>query len=276
MSIVHSTCPALIGGLESVVGLARGSTVAATMCTWWRRSTPDVPEPPFLGSLRDGGVSVTTLRLPPRSYFEERAALEALIAQRRPAVVHTHGYRSDILGASVARRAGIPTVTTLHGFTGAGWRVRMYERLQRRMLRRFDAVATVSRPLAEEMMRRLGTARVHLVPNAFEPQRAPLDRSDARGRFGVSAAKFLIGSVGRLVEQKGVDVLIEAIALLNEIPLRVVLIGAGAAQDALRALTVERKLAHRIQFMGPWPNANRYFAAFDVFVLSSRTRGRRW
>ena len=47
-------------------------------------------------------------------------------------VVHTHGYRADVLDAPAARRAGFPTLCTLHGFIGGGWRNRLYEALQRR------------------------------------------------------------------------------------------------------------------------------------------------
>ncbi len=52
----------------------------------------------------------------------------------------------------------IATVTTVHGFTGGDWKNRVYERLQRRAFRRFDAVVAVSHPLGESLARGRGAA----------------------------------------------------------------------------------------------------------------------
>src|SRR2546429_211481 len=71
----------------------------------------------------------------------------------RPTIVHTDGYRPDVVDASVARRRGIPTVTTVHGFTGGGWKNGLYERLQRRAFRRLDAVVAASEPLKAQLTR---------------------------------------------------------------------------------------------------------------------------
>src|SRR5713101_3623616 len=96
------------------------------------------------------------------------AAMLELGRRLRPAVVHTHGYRPDVVDAGAARRLGIPTVTTVHGFTGGGWKNRFYERVQRRSHRRFDAVVAVSRPLVEQLLRDgVPPRRLHLVQNAW-------------------------------------------------------------------------------------------------------------
>ena len=92
--------------------------------------------------------------MPGRAYLRERAAIARLLREVRPDVVHTHGYRPDVLDAGVARGQGIAVVTTVHGFTGGGWKNRVYEWLQCRAFRRFDAVVAVSRPLVGLLERR--------------------------------------------------------------------------------------------------------------------------
>src|SRR2546426_3337951 len=54
---------------------------------------------------------------------------------------YTTLFRS-VVDAGVARRLGIPAVTTVHGFTGGDWKNRFYERLQRRAYRRVDRKST--------------------------------------------------------------------------------------------------------------------------------------
>src|SRR5439155_136427 len=104
-----------------------------------------------------------------------------LCARLQPDVVQTHGYRPDVLDAGAARRLGIPVVTTVHGYTGGSWRNRLYERLQRRAFRRFDAVVAVSQRLADSLTHDgVPRDRVHLIRNAWAGAEPLLDRDAAR------------------------------------------------------------------------------------------------
>jgi hypothetical protein len=98
--------------------------------------------------LRAAGATVHPLLIPPCVYRVERTAIESLSRQISPDVVHTHGYRADVVDAPVARHLGIRTVSAVHGFIGGGWRNPAYELLQRIMLRTFDLVIAVARPRA--------------------------------------------------------------------------------------------------------------------------------
>ena len=100
--------------------------------------------------------------------MHERAELEALFETMRSQIVHTHGYRPDVLALPVARRMGIGTASTLHGFTGVGIRVRLYERLQVRYAAKADAAIAVSTGVAARLRRAGALAdNVHLVRNAY-------------------------------------------------------------------------------------------------------------
>lgn len=276
MVILHVVAPAEIGGLERVVhALALGQCetghdvhVAAVV------EEPQV-EQAFLQPLAAAGVGTHALRHPGRDYLRERAAIAELCGTIRPHVVHTHGYRPDVVDAGVARRLGVPTVTTVHGFTGGGWKNRAYEWLQRRAFRRFDAVVVVSRPLAERLRGRAVPAeRLALLPNAWRPgSAAPLEREAARRQLGVRDERFHIGWVGRLTLEKGPDVFIDALARLKDIAFTASLIGDGREQGRLRARAAATGVTDRILWHGAKPDAGRLFPGFDAFVLSSRTEG---
>src|SRR3989454_2285120 len=147
MSVLHVVAPGEVGGLERVVHLlAHGQVSAGDDVHVAAVVDPACPHHPFLTTLASGGVTTHPIVLPGRAYRRERAAITELCRHLRPHVVHTHGYRADVLDAGAARRLGIPTVTTVHGFTGGGWKNRFYERLQRRAYRRVDTGGPGLRP----------------------------------------------------------------------------------------------------------------------------------
>ena len=275
MVILHVVAPGEIGGLERVVQmLARGHGalghevhVAAVV----ERSGADRP---FLEPLADVGVHTHTLIVGARGYLRERTLIADLCRQTRPDVVHTHGYRPDVVDARVARQLGIPVVTTLHGYTAGGWKNRCYEWLQYRTFRGFDAVVAVSQELATRLERAgVARGRIAAVPNAWCETAPPLDRATARRTLGLSGADFVVGWVGRLSYEKGPDVLVDALAQLADLPLVISVLGEGRERASLEARAVDLGVGERMRWHGVVPDAGRLFAGFDAFVLSSRSEG---
>jgi glycosyltransferase involved in cell wall biosynthesis len=274
MQVVHILAPGPVGGLERVVTtLAAAQRAAGSDVRVIAVLDEGVGEPASLLALQNSGVPVEPIALPGRAYRLERRRLGEVLRRVSGTLVHTHGYRADIQGGAVARRLGLPTVTTVHGFTGGGPKNRLYEWLQRRAFRRFDAVVAVSKPLGEALVSAgVPSGRVHVIPNAAPPAGAALNRVEARRELGLPSDGFVIGWVGRLSLEKGPDVLVEALALLPG-DVTAVMIGDGRAGPALRRLAAERRVGKRIRWCGLVSNAGRLFRAFDCFVLSSRTEG---
>jgi glycosyltransferase involved in cell wall biosynthesis len=275
MLVLHVVAPGAFGGLERVVQLlaleqAKAGVDVHVAAVLDHGHTKH----PLPAALAGSGVTVHPIALRGRAYWRERAAIRELGRQLRPAVVHTHGYRPDIVDAGAARRLGIPTVTTVHGFTGGDWKNRLYERLQRRAFRSFDAVVVVSRPLGDRLIRDgVPQERVHVIQNAWRETAPPLDRPAARRALGLAEEGFVVGWVGRLSDEKGPDVLVDALAHLTDLPLGVSMLGNGRDHRALAARARRGGVEPRIRWHGAVPDAGQRFAAFDVFVLSSRTEG---
>ena len=274
MIILQIAAPGEFGGLESVAqALAQGLHGAGHDVHVAAVLDSPAERHPFLTPLAACGIAIHPLELPLRAYWRERQAVAALCRRVRPDVVHTHGYRPDVVDASVARHLGIPVVTTVHGFTGNGWKNRCYEWLQRRAFPRFDAVVAVSRALVE-CLARVGVprARIHELPNAWCPTSPPLDRTAARLVLGLPQDGFVVGWVGRLSAEKGPDVLLDALAGVSDLPLVVSMVGNGTGRSALQARARSLRL-DRVFWQGALRDAARLFPAFDIFVLSSRTEG---
>jgi glycosyltransferase involved in cell wall biosynthesis len=212
-SVLHLHAPGSIGGAERVVQLlavaqreaGQDVTVAVVL-------DANDGAHAFCGPLDAAGVRVVRWQVPRRRYDVEHAHVTALCRQLRPGVVHTHGYRADVVGASAARRLGIPLVSTAHGFTGGGWKNRLFQTVQCRSFRRADAVIAVSRPVARELARRgVPGDRIHVIPNAYGTDGARLEPAAARERLGVPPGGVHVGWVGRVTPEKGLDVMLDAL-----------------------------------------------------------------
>lgn len=275
MIILHVVAPGEVGGLERVVqGLAREQHAAGHDVHVAAVFTVGGGNDAFLVPLRGAGVVTHPLAPGDKGYRRERRAVADLCVRLKPAVLHSHGSRPDVLDAGVARRAGIPTVTTVHGFTGGDWKNRVYEWAQIRAFRRFDAVVVVSRPLQLRLVQRgVPSDHIHVVPNAWSPMAPALSRADARHALGLPADAFVIGWVGRLSEEKAPDVLLEALDHVADLPVTASFIGEGPARRQLEERARRSHANGRVRWHGAVRDAATLFPAFDLFVLSSRTEG---
>ena len=228
---------------------------------------------PFVTRLEALGVSVTPVVVGAHSYLREYRLLAALVTQLQPKVVHTHGYRADVIGGAVARAHRIPTVSTVHGFTGGGSKNRLYERLQCLSLRRANAVMAVSAPLVSQLVRSgIARGKIYCVPNGFTPSRRALSRLAAREELGIPLEGLVVGWVGRLSREKGADVMLDALSQCNR-AWRLSMIGEGREGERLRHQAARLGIADRVTWHGSLADAGSLLTAFDAFVLSSRTEG---
>jgi len=275
MVILHLLAPAQVGGLERVVhSLAIGQQRQGHQVAVAAILEAEGDAESFFRPLERAGVSVTRVVVHQRAYLREHKEVRSLLRALSPHVVHSHGYRPDVIDGPVIRRMGVATVATVHGYTGGTWRNSLYERIHRHALRWFDAVIAVSEPLRERL-RRSGVPdpRLHTVPNAFMQIAEPLDRATARAELKLPAGEFVVGWVGRMIPEKGVDVIVDALAQLPDLGVSLCAIGAGPDREAQEAKAHRLRLTDRIRWAGMVPEAARYFPAFDVYAISSRTEG---
>lgn len=275
-SVLHVLAPGCVGGLESVVRLLASEQ--------WRAGRPvgvvnvisqGAAPHPLTRDLRREGVEVMELRIENRAYDAERRQIADIARGWGAEVVHTHGYRADVIGVLAARGLSIPLISTVHGFTGGDLKNRVYEWMQRRAYRYFDAVVAVSQPLRAELAADgVPPSRLHLVRNAFRPRADLPGRAEALRILGLPTDQPVIGWVGRLSMEKGADVFLRSLAKLDQsIAWLAAIIGGGPEEAPLRRLATSLGISSRVRWCGVVPDAGTHFSAFDVFVLSSRTEG---
>ena len=129
---------------------------------------------------------------------------------------------------------------------------------------------------AADVLRRGGfRGRLAVIPQmGVDPERFRPDgvcRARCRAELGLSGEDFVVGFVGRLVREKGVDLLLEAVARLPHT--RLLLVGGGPERDALARRAADLGVGERVRFVGevPSPDVPGWMAAMDCLTLPSRT-----
>ena len=193
-------------------------------------------------------------------------------------VVHAHGLRAGGLAVlalrslRARRRAGPPLVVTLHNALLANGVVALaYGVLERLVARGASVVLGVSADLVDRM-RRLGASEVAaaVVPSPSGPVSV---RDPAETRAELGATGPLIVTVGRLAEQKGLDLLLDVAGVLADrspAPLFVVA-GDGPLEDSLRRRIDAERLPVRL--LGRRSDVPDLLAAADVVVVPSQWEG---
>lgn len=225
-------------------------------------------------ALRLGEESVL---LPCRGRFDFRTvhALSSQIGDGKATLVHAHDYKSAFYALLATRGRNIPLVATVHGRVSTTKSLRLYGRLELSMLRRFDAVVSVSDAQVRELAdARIPATRIHRIDNgiAFPAPPAP---ARTREELGLPASGYLFAAVGRLSPEKDVSTLIKAFAVAAKAHPNalLVVVGDGPERGMLEEMVREIGLSHRIHFLGVRTDMERIYPIIDCIVLASLSEG---
>ncbi|HEY1169822.1 MAG TPA: glycosyltransferase family 4 protein [Verrucomicrobiae bacterium] len=235
----------------------------------------DLPE-----LLRQRGVQVFTTGLDHamRSLFS-LPSLVSILRRIKPDVVVNYGQPGGMVGALACRLAGIKNVLYVTCFPSfyTDWdlfrviRNHIVERISCRWATMVGCPSEAARyqyllrqlvPSERAVYFPLGVDVKHINPTA--------DKAAIRRELGLPEGVPLVVNVGRLVDQKRVDWLVRAWALVEARDEKAVLVivGDGAERAALEKLAAELKLK-RCRFLGVQPNGSAFFSAADLAVVTT-------
>ncbi len=211
--------------------------------------------------------------------------LQQVTEQVRPDVIHAHSPVLNALPAlRVGKRLGIPVVYEVrafwedaavdHGTTSDGsLRYQVTRWLETRALNRAHHVFTICEGLRSDIVGRgVPAAKVTVIPNAvdiesFEPGGQP--DVALKTRLGLDGAS-VIGFIGSFYAYEGLDLLLDALPgiLLRCPQVRVLLVGGGPQDAALRAHAQRLGVADKVVFAGrvPHTEVHRYYDLLDVLA----------
>ena len=211
--------------------------------------------------------------------------LEELVTRVRPNLIQAH---SPVLNAIPALRVGrrhrLPVVYEVRAFwedaavdhgTASEWgiRYRLSRAVETYALKRVDAVTCICEGLRREIVSRgIPPERVTVIPNAvdIESFRAPAHADVAlRKSLGLEGA-VVLGFLGSFYAYEGLGLLLDALPgiLAREPRVRVLLVGGGPQDAALKKQAQHLGVADKAIFVGRVPHAdvNRYYGLVDLLV----------
>jgi PEP-CTERM/exosortase A-associated glycosyltransferase len=208
----------------------------------------------------------------------------------RPDILHAHSPVLNALPAMlVGRRMKIPVVYEVRAFwedaavdhgTSREWglRYRLTRALETFALRRMGHITTICEGLKRDMVSRgIAEDRITVIPNAvdvsaFEFGAAP--DTALKHKLGLDGCT-VIGFIGSFYAYEGLDLLLAAFpAIADRVPeARILLVGGGPQDAALKALAAALRIESKIVFAGrvPHQDIQRYYSIVDVFAYPRRS-----
>ena len=249
---------------------------------------------PFVDRLTDSGITHVPLRHATRSVSPGHdlmalPELERLFRRLRPDIVHTHNPKPGIYGRIAARAAGVPgVVNTVHGLYAAPEDPRHLKAVvyaMERLASTCSQAELFQNPEDLEVMKRMGvpTSKLELLGNGVDltrlrPSASSSEVDRVRASLGVESTSIIVGTVGRLVWQKGFRELFAAARRIRSIQPDVVFVIVGpedqAKGDALDAADIAEATAiGNVRFTGHRDDVEALYHCFDLFVLPSYREG---
>jgi len=216
-------------------------------------------------------------------------------ARHQPAlydIVHANFFMSGMVARHLKQMLGIPFVITFHalgqvrrlaqGADDAFPPARM--RIESMLMQQADRIIAECAQDRLDMEQLYGASpdRIAVAPCGFDPAELwPQDQLEARSVLGLDSNRFTVLQLGRMVPRKGVDTVIQAIALLRSqhgIDAELLVVGGdmhaggrdGPEIARLRALAARLGVLEHVRFVGQKPRAElrTWYSAADVFVTT--------
>ena len=232
----------------------------------------------FLDIVHKNGIISNKIMMYKRWDWGDVRAFTQIIKKHNVKLIHSHGYKSDIVGALASMKTGIPMIITAHGFTASDLKLAIYEKIGCLFMQLAKKIICVSENV-RNTVRKMGirSNKILVIPNAvdFEYFSRPAE-IDFRNEWRISPDELLIGTAGRLSSEKAQTDLIRAFALIPEDirgRCRMVIAGNGPERDSLLSLAADLKLGDKLILPGFIRDMRSFYKAIDIFCLPSLTEG---
>lgn len=227
------------------------------------------------------GINCTFLNKPKYKRFSLPIIIDLykLMKQKQINIVKTHNYYANLYGRLAALLAGVPVkIVCIHID---------YHRKDRRLMRRIinkllskitDKIVAVSETVKMDILKydHVLEDKVTVIYNGIDGDRfLGIEKNLIRFELSLSPEVLIIGTVGRLVFQKGHQYLLEAISKLKvRIPhLKLLIVGDGRLREELKDYAKTLNISQDVIFLGNRRDIPEILSAIDIFVFPSIWEG---
>lgn len=276
MKILHIVFGLPIGGAEVLL---------ETICRKLDKQKYDIyvcsiTDEGLLGpKIRETGVELITLNSSLRVYSVATIVkLFLLIRKINPVLVQTHMFQANTLGRIASFLANVPVIiATEHGFY-------RYKKKRQILIDWLLSHITDKIIVISEAVKNYISLRTKIPLNKFQVIYNFIDietfipkksKDELRQEFGISEQDFIVGSVGRIVKEKGYDILLQAMNLLKErgYSFKCIIVGDGKYLSTLKSNACAANLSRGVIFTGFRSDIADILQIFDIFALPTLDEG---
>jgi len=221
--------------------------------------------------------SIESYLIPCNGQIDRKAitSIRELVQRIGADVVHAHGFKADIYAFFALRALGVPLVSTCHTWYDNDRKVFFYGVLDRMILRGYARVVAVSEDVLQRLLKSgVKANKVSMIRNGIDLR--PFDRASAVVRHELGLDEYqIVGLVGRLSVEKGVDIFLHAAArVLAHCPdTKFVVAGDGPDRAELDALIDKLGIRDHVRMLGRCNDMPALYASLDIMVSASRREG---
>ena len=195
-----------------------------------------------------------------------------ILKKEKPEIVHTNLFLADVLGRIASKLAGVPvTISTEHNQVHILSKTKFLAKKYSALFA--GKIVAVSEGVKKYLIQeeKINPRKISIIKNGIDT-----------GVFGEikkenSDSKLIIGTMGRLVHQKGFDILIKAISLTDNNNLKCLIAGGADPsenlENELRNKINKLGLERKVELVGIEKNPDEFYQKLDVFMLPSRYEG---
>jgi glycosyltransferase involved in cell wall biosynthesis len=233
---------------------------------------------PFVEEIRRLDVPTEFIYLDKIFRWSYVSKLRNLLNKYEVDILHSHGHRANITGYLANLHWNAKLISSVHGWTSSTGKIRVYEYLDKQVLKRFDRILAVSDDIKKILIRhRVNAERIAVLRNAIDLDTYSMeaDGSSLRKELGIRDTDKLIGTVGRLSKEKGLDQFLRVARkiLAHRNDVKFVIVGDGPEREGLIMLRNELGLREQVIFQGYVRDVSRVYTALDLFLLTSSSEG---
>jgi glycosyltransferase involved in cell wall biosynthesis len=241
---------------------------------------PNKDKPDVMKKSDSLGLENICFRLKNRFDLTAVSGIAAYCKTNNIKVIHSHGYKPSLFCMILRVLHRIPYVITCHLWYLRNARLRIYVFLEKSSMRFASRVVGVSEEIAGHLEKAgVDKHRLETISNGIDipisPTDKPYDEPRLREELGLRNNSFVIGSLGRLTEQKDYGTLLLAAAKLLEErhDVEFIIAGDGELKADLVSLSQKLGIEDRFHFAGFRDDKENLLKLMDVFVLSSLDEG---
>ncbi|MBI3009986.1 MAG: glycosyltransferase family 4 protein [Candidatus Omnitrophica bacterium] len=195
--------------------------------------------------------------------------LRAKLKKEPVDILHAHTRVSQVLSERLSRWAGVPYVTTWHGFFRKNLGRKLWPCVG-------DRTIAISQPVREDLLHtfQVPDSRIRLIPNGIDPNAYARSMNEQewqqrRRQIGLPPGCLVVGTISRLVESKGIDLLLRCFsAICMKVPeAHLLIVGDGSMRIQLQRLAEELSIAEKVHFTGSVAAVRDWLWLMDVFVF---------